>query len=51
MDQYQLDNWLKVKEHLEQVGATDNFFYTRACAIAKGEKDPHEFPKKEDITP
>ena len=40
MDQYQLDNWLKVKEHLEKVGATDNFFYVRACAILRGEKDP-----------
>ena len=33
-------NWVKIKEVFEQNGKTDNFFYTRACAIVKGEPDP-----------
>lgn len=40
MDQHTLDNWRKVKEALETAGKTDSFFYTRACAILRGEKDP-----------
>ena len=33
-------NWRKIKTHLEKVGATENDFYRRACAIMKGQKDP-----------
>ena len=33
-------NWVKIKETFEQNGTTDNFFYVRACAIVRGEKDP-----------
>jgi ribosomal protein S19E (S16A) len=33
-------NWVKIKEVFEEKGTTDNFFYTRACAIVKGLPDP-----------
>ena len=33
-------NWVKIKEVFEEQGTTDNFFYTRACAIVKGQPDP-----------
>ena len=33
-------NWVKIKEVFEEQGTTDNFFYTRACAIVKGLPDP-----------
>jgi len=40
MDEHSYNNWVKVKETFEASGNTDNFFYTRACAIVRGEPDP-----------
>ena len=37
-DEY--SNWVKIKETFEKSGNTDNFYYIRACAIVRGEKDP-----------
>lgn len=34
------NNWVKIKEVFEEQGTTDNYFYTRACAIVRGEPDP-----------
>ena len=36
----QLENWKKIKAHLEAVGSTENDYYIRACAICSGKKDP-----------
>ncbi len=33
-------NWKKVKDALEEKGATDNYFYKRAVAICRGDEDP-----------
>jgi|5_EtaG_2_1085323.scaffolds.fasta_scaffold120148_2 hypothetical protein len=35
-----MENWRKVKDALETAGKTDSFFYVRADAILRGEKDP-----------
>ena len=40
MDKTEIDNWLKVKEALEEAGKTDSFYYKRAVAIVAGENDP-----------
>lgn len=40
MDKHTYDNWVKIKETFEKSGNTNNFFYVRACAIVKGERDP-----------
>ena len=34
------DNWVKVKEIMEESGNTENFYYKRACAIVEGQPDP-----------
>ena len=44
MDEFQKENWAKVKAHLEEVGQTENMFYKRACAICKDLPDPMEHP-------
>ena len=36
----ELSNWAKIKEVFEENGTTDNYFYTRACAIVGGQPDP-----------
>jgi hypothetical protein len=36
----ELQNWQIIKEKFEENGTTDNFFYTRACAIVNGLPDP-----------
>jgi ribosomal protein S19E (S16A) len=36
----EFSNWVRIKETFEESGNTDNFFYTRACAIVRGEPDP-----------
>ena len=36
----ELANWIKIKEGFEENGPTDNYFYTRACAIVGGQPDP-----------
>ena len=40
----QLENWRKIKTHLESVGATENDYYIRAKAITEGKKDPIQLP-------
>jgi hypothetical protein len=40
MDEHTYNNWVKVKKTFEESGNTNNMFYTRACAILKGESDP-----------
>ena len=40
MDKTSFENWVRVKEALEESGNTDNFYYVRACAIVGGQKDP-----------
>ena len=45
----QLDNWKKIKTHLEPVGVTENDYYTRACAICSGGKDPVSIPQPIDF--
>ena len=42
MDEHTYNNWVRVKQTFEESGNTDNFFYQRACAIVRGEKDPLE---------
>lgn len=42
MDQHTYDNWVKIKQTLEQSGKTNNMFYTRACEIVKTKRDPLE---------
>lgn len=45
MDAYQLENWRKIKKHMETVGKTDNEFYRRSCVILQGHSDPHQLPE------
>ena len=40
MDKTSYENWVRVKESLEESGSTDNFYYRRACAIVGGLPDP-----------
>lgn len=42
MNEDEKANWLKIKEHMEKVGCTDNLFYTRAVAISNDKPDPIE---------
>ena len=42
MDKYELENWQKIKETMEENGTTDNMFYKRAVAICSGKDDPIE---------
>ena len=42
MNKDELANWQRIKEHMEEIGSTDNYFYTRACAIVLGKPDPIE---------
>ena len=44
MDPEVLENWAKIKAHLEAVGKTDCAFYRRACRILSGHPDPLEIP-------
>ena len=49
MSPEELENWQKIKKHMETLGKTDSFFYKRAVAISEGENDPIEpLPKLED---
>ena len=49
MDKDTKENWQRVKDALEESGATDNFYYKRAVAIVSGKPDPFEskFSKEE----
>lgn len=40
MDSTTYDNWVKIKEALEQSGKTESYFYKRACQIAASRVDP-----------
>lgn len=40
MDKYEMDNWKRIKAHMEKIEATDNYFYKRAYAIVSGKPDP-----------
>ena len=40
MDKASYENWVRVKEALEESGSTENFYYRRACAIVGGLPDP-----------
>ena len=42
MDKTSFENWVRVKEALEESGNTENFYYRRACAIVSGAPDPME---------
>ena len=42
MDKTSFENWVRVKEALEESGSTNNFYYRRACAIVSGGPDPME---------
>ena len=35
-------NWQRIKDHMESIGKTDSHFYSRACVIVAGGKDPIE---------
>ena len=45
----QLDNWKKLRRISKSVGATENDYYTRACAICSGGKDPVSIPQPIDF--
>jgi hypothetical protein len=45
-DEY--DNWVKVKDALEEADKTDSYYYKRAVAILAGNKDPHTPPDPTD---
>ena len=42
MSKEELENWQRIKEHMEEIGKTDNYYYTRACKIVAGGEDPIE---------
>ena len=44
MDKHTLENWQRIKVHLENVGQTENHFYKRACKICEGKPDPMPEP-------
>jgi hypothetical protein len=42
MDRDTLENWRKIRDHMERVGQTDNHYYKRALAILAGGRDPFD---------
>lgn len=42
MDRDTLENWRKIRDHLERVGKTENHYYRRALAILAGRPDPFD---------
>ena len=40
MDKEEKANWQRIKDHLEEVDKTDNWFYRRAVVIVDGANDP-----------
>lgn len=42
MDPDTLNNWRKIRDHMERVGKTDNHYYRRAIAILAGKPDPFD---------
>ena len=37
-----LENWRKIRDHMERVGQTNNHYYKRALAILAGRPDPFD---------
>ena len=48
MDNYDLENWRKIKAALEAADKTDTQFYKRAVSILAGRGDYLEHPSPED---
>ena len=48
MHKGEYDNWVKVKDALEEADKTDSYYYKRAVAILAGNKDPHTAPDPTD---
>jgi len=46
MNNFEKENWLKIKKHFETLPdfKRDNFFYKRACTICNDLPDPIEHP-------
>ena len=42
MNKEERENWLRIKESMEESGNTDNMYYRRAVAISEGKDDPLE---------
>ena len=42
MSKDDLENWEKIKLHMETSGNTDNYYYKRAVMILAGHDDPME---------
>ena len=42
MSKDDLENWEKIKLHMESLGKTDNYYYKRAVMILAGHDDPME---------
>jgi hypothetical protein len=42
MDCDTLENWRKIRDHMERVGKTENHYYRRALAILAGRPDPFD---------
>lgn len=40
----ELENWKKIKAHMESIGKTDNWYYKRSCAIVAGRPDDFKLP-------
>ena len=39
MDTPEFENWQRIKDHMEKMSTTDNYFYKRAVAITSGKPD------------
>ena len=42
MNKDDLANWERIKNHMESMGTTDNYYYKRAVMILAGKDDPME---------
>ena len=40
MHKDEMDNWQRIKDHMEEMSTTENYFYKRAVAILSGHADP-----------
>ena len=47
MSPEELENWQKVKDHLEKENLTTSMFYKRAAIIVAGGPDPMQLPSLE----
>ena len=48
MSPEELENWQKVKDHLEKEELTSSMFYKRAVIILSGNPDPMKLPSLEE---